>query len=87
MLAVAVFIAAVKAAVSSVLRPISRKTPPRFVCLIDFMSTPVSIGLTLVLISLRRSAYVRPSAGWTSTAFVLVFFILGFLEPPLLGWF
>ncbi|CAG5102806.1 Similar to CG32809: Coiled-coil domain-containing protein CG32809 (Drosophila melanogaster), partial [Cotesia congregata] len=87
MSAVAVFISAVKAAVSSVLRPISRRTPPRFVCLIDFMSTPVSVELTLALISLRRSVYVCLSAGCTSTVCVLVFFLLGFLEPPLFGWF
>lgn len=87
MFAVAVFITAVKAAMALVFRPISRRTPPRFVCLIYFMFNPVSNKLTLDLISLRRSADVHSSAGWTSTALLLIFFLLVFLKPPLLGWF
>ncbi|CAD6226571.1 GSCOCG00011905001-RA-CDS, partial [Cotesia congregata] len=76
MFAVADFTVSVKALLSSVFRDISRRTPPCFVFLIDFMSTPVSTGLTMALISLRRSAYVCSSAGWKSTALDLVFFLL-----------
>ncbi|XP_026481173.1 autophagy-related protein 9A-like, partial [Ctenocephalides felis] len=63
MFSVAALIAAAKAALSSDLGLISSNTPPFLVCLMDFMSTPVSVGFTFSLISLRMSAYVRPSAG------------------------
>nr|CAD7258264.1 unnamed protein product [Timema shepardi] len=83
MFAVADLTASVKTELSPVLWPISSNTPPFFVCLIDFMSTPVVVGFTLALISLRRSAYVRPSTGWTRTAFVRSFF---FFVSPRLFW-